>query len=139
MLPPGEFLPVFEHYKMMPQLDRWVVRQVVRRLARGAKPTRVTINISAQTIADAEFPRFFAAEAKAAPAGSLLFEVAEADLLARPEPVERFIAAIKALTLAVKLAKLLSIRLCENVLPTLTIVLDAVPVELSVRAIKEVA
>ena len=26
LVPPGEFLPVFEHYRMMPQLDRWVVR-----------------------------------------------------------------------------------------------------------------
>src|SRR5881394_988976 len=65
LLPPGEFLPVFEHYRMMPQLDRWVVRQVVRHLAKGSKPARFTINIAAQTIEDAEFPRFFAAEAKA--------------------------------------------------------------------------
>jgi len=96
MLPPGEFLPVFEHYHMMPQLDRWVVREVVRHLAKGSKPGRFTVNIAAQTIADAEFPRFFAAAAKAAPAGSVLFEIAEADLLARPQPVARFVAAIKA-------------------------------------------
>ena len=30
LLPPGDFLPVFEHYKMMGQLDRWVVRHVLR-------------------------------------------------------------------------------------------------------------
>ena len=27
MLPPGDFLPVFEHFGMMPELDRWVVSQ----------------------------------------------------------------------------------------------------------------
>ena len=64
MLPPGEFLPVFEHYRMMPQLDRWVTRQVISRLAKGAKPPRLTINVSAQTIEDVEFPRFLAAEVK---------------------------------------------------------------------------
>ena len=37
MLPPGEFLPVFEHYYMMPQLDRWVVSHVVKHLARGSR------------------------------------------------------------------------------------------------------
>jgi len=95
MLPPGEFLPVFEHYRMMPELDRWVVRQAIRHLAKGAKPRRLTINISSQTIEDAKFPQFFATEAKAAP-GSLLFEIAEADLLNRPEPVARFVAAINA-------------------------------------------
>src|SRR4051812_45846025 len=95
MLPPGEFLPVFEHYRMMPELDRWVVRQVIRHLAKGKKPRRFTINVSSQTIEDAKFPQFFAAEAKAAP-GSLLFEIAEVDLLSRPEPVARFVAAINA-------------------------------------------
>src|SRR3954471_11839795 len=56
MLPPGEFLPVFEHYRMMPELDRWVVREAIRRLAQGSKPPRFTINISLQTIEDAKFP-----------------------------------------------------------------------------------
>src|ERR671935_25698 len=40
LLPPGEFLPVFEHYKMMPQLDRWVVRHTVKRLAEGSRIPR---------------------------------------------------------------------------------------------------
>ena len=35
LLPPGDFLPVFEHYRMMPQLDRWVVRHAARHLAQG--------------------------------------------------------------------------------------------------------
>lgn len=96
MLPPGEFLPVFEHYRMMPQLDRWITRQVIRRLAQGSRPPRLSINISSQTIEDDEFPKFVAAEIKAAPAGSVLFEIAEADLLARAEPVARFVAAVKA-------------------------------------------
>lgn len=95
MLPPGEFLPVFEHYRMMPQLDRWVVREVVRKLAQGSKPPRLMVNISSQTIDDDGFPEFFAAEIKTAPLGSVLVEVAESDLLARPEPVARFIAAMK--------------------------------------------
>lgn len=96
MLPPGEFLPVFEHYRMMPQLDRWVVRQVVRHIAKGSAPGRFTINVSTQTIDDADFPKFFAAEVKALPPRSILFEIAEGDLLARPESVARFVAAMRA-------------------------------------------
>ena len=96
MLPPGEFLPVFEHYRMMPQLDRWVVRQVVRHLSKGSSPRRFTINVSTQSIDDAEFPGFFAAEAKALAPRSILFEIAEGDLLARAEPVARFVAALRA-------------------------------------------
>lgn len=61
LLPPGDFLPVFEHLGMMPLLDRWVVRQSVALLA--ARPPdcpyeRLTINVSAQSLADPAFPRF---------------------------------------------------------------------------------
>src|SRR5438552_5320458 len=48
LLPPGEFLPVFEHYRLMPQLDRWVVRTAVKRLARGSRIPRFTVNLSGQ-------------------------------------------------------------------------------------------
>ena len=96
MLPPGEFLPVFEHYRMMPQLDRWVVRKVVKHIAKGSAPKRFTINISTQSIDDAEFPKFFAAEARALPPRSILFEIAEGDLLSRAEPVGRFVSAMRA-------------------------------------------
>src|SRR5205085_1771591 len=65
LLPPGDFLPIFEHFRMMPLLDRWVVRQVARRLARGSKVPRLSINVSSQTLEDASFPQAFAAELKA--------------------------------------------------------------------------
>lgn len=99
MLPPGEFLPVFEHYRMMPELDRWVVRNVVRRLARGSKVPRFSVNLSGQTLQDVEFPKFVAGELMAAgvPPRALLFEVDEADLLNRPEAVGRFSAAVRTI------------------------------------------
>jgi len=61
LLPPGEFLPIFEHYKMMPQLDRWVARAAIGRLARGSKVPRLSLNVSGQTLDDAAFPAFVAA------------------------------------------------------------------------------
>src|SRR5262245_28570169 len=60
LLPPGDFLPVFEHHRMMPLLDRWVVRHVVQRLARGSRPSRFTINVSGQTLHDKAFTGFVA-------------------------------------------------------------------------------
>jgi EAL domain-containing protein (putative c-di-GMP-specific phosphodiesterase class I) len=99
LLPPGEFLPVFEHYKMMPELDRWVVRQVVKRLAQGSKVPRFSINLSGQTLEDEAFPKFVAGEIMAAgvPAASILFEVDEPDALGKPEAGARFSAAVKAI------------------------------------------
>jgi EAL domain-containing protein (putative c-di-GMP-specific phosphodiesterase class I) len=99
LLPPGEFLPVLEHYGMMPELDRWVVGQVLRRLSEGSEIPRFTINVSAQTIADPTFPHFFANEIidTGVPAERVLFEIDETDALAVPACVSRFSATIGSL------------------------------------------
>jgi EAL domain-containing protein (putative c-di-GMP-specific phosphodiesterase class I) len=99
LLPPGDFLPVLEHYKLMPLLDRWVVRSVLRRLKQGSKVPSFSINVSSQTIEDAQFPATVGAELKASgiAAGCLLFEIDEPDVLERPEAVARFAPEIKKL------------------------------------------
>ena len=98
MLPPGDFFPMFEHYGMMPELDRWVVRNVVKRLTAGSRIPRFTLNVSAQTLEETTFPIFVGTEiAKSGlPAGSVLFEIDEADTLDRLQSASRFAAAIKA-------------------------------------------
>lgn len=99
LLPPGDFLPVLEHYRMMPQLDHWVVRNAVRHIAAGSRIGCVTINLSGQSLEDADFPRFVAAQLisnKVSPA-ALAFEIDEIDTLIRPEAAERFAAAYHAL------------------------------------------
>jgi EAL domain-containing protein (putative c-di-GMP-specific phosphodiesterase class I) len=99
LLPPGEFLPVFEHYRMMPQLDRWVVFHVVQRLARNPRVPRFTVNVSGQTLDDPEFLSYVAAATQkyAVANGSLLFEIDESDVLAKLEAAARFANAAKAL------------------------------------------
>jgi EAL domain-containing protein (putative c-di-GMP-specific phosphodiesterase class I) len=98
LLPPGEFLPVFEHYGMMPRLDRWVLRHAVQQLARGSRIPRFTINVSGQTLQDEAFPAFAAAELRSAkvPMDAVMFEIDESDVLARRETAARFAAAVKA-------------------------------------------
>ena len=101
MLPPGDFLPVFEHFGMMPELDRWVVSHVVRWLA-AARPGSLrafSVNVSVQTIGDPDFPAFVAAQlrsVKVAPA-ALTFEIEEASVLARTESAAQFAVAVKSL------------------------------------------
>src|SRR2546425_10583837 len=99
LLPPGEFLPVFEHYRMMAQLDRWVVRTTVKRLARGSRIPRFTVNLSGQTLEDADFPRFVAGQlaSNRVAAGALLFEIDESDTLARLDAAVRFANGYRAL------------------------------------------
>ena len=97
MLPPGEFLPVLEHYGMMPLLDRWVAKNLAKHLAKGSRLPCFTMNISGQTLKDEEFPNYVAAELKAAgvPADCLVFEIEEADVLQQEALVVRFVAAMK--------------------------------------------
>jgi len=99
LLPPGEFFPVFEHYGMMPQLDRWVARNVVARLARGSRVPCLSVNVSEQTLGDAAFALSVAAELERAkvPPASLIFEIGENDALASPGPATQFAASVKAI------------------------------------------
>ena len=98
LLPPGEFLPVFEQYGLMPELDRWVVRHVIGHISRGSRIPRFSINISSQSLADEAIPKAVALElVSAAVSGSaLLFEIDEADSLARLAAATQFARGIRA-------------------------------------------
>ena len=99
MLPPGAFLPVFEHCGMMPELDRWVIHRVIAALSRGSRVPKFSINISAQTLGDAGFSHALAKDLERAGVSpdALVFEIDENDLLARPDAAARFSAAVKAI------------------------------------------
>lgn len=99
MLPPGEFLSVLEHYRFMPEFDRWVVRRVLRLLACGARIERFSMNLSVQTLCDPAFPAFVAdALIEEGVSGhSLLFEIEEADALAASQCTTRFAALTASL------------------------------------------
>jgi EAL domain-containing protein (putative c-di-GMP-specific phosphodiesterase class I) len=98
LLPPGEFLPAFEHCRMMPDLDRWVARHVIENLAHPpAKGLTLTINVSGQTIEDPDFLPFVAGELvrREVDAKSLCFEIDEIDTLAHPEASAKFAATAR--------------------------------------------
>ena len=99
LMPPGDFLPVLEHYRMMPQLDRWVVRNALKRLVTGLRVPKLTLNISGQTLADAEFLPFVAKQLAASGVApqNLLFEIDESEVLARGEAVVAFAAGSRKL------------------------------------------
>ena len=95
LLPPGEFLPAFEHFGMLPDLDRWVVRNVIDCVARGVTSTpALSVNISGQTLEDAEFLPFVAGELirRDIDPGALCFEIDGVDTLTRLEVAAKFAA-----------------------------------------------
>lgn len=92
LLPPGEFLPIFERHGLMPELDRWVVRHVVRHIAGGSRIARFSINVSSQSLADDSFAKAVAVELVSAGVSgtSILFEIDEAVGLARTDEAQKF-------------------------------------------------
>ena len=97
MLPPGEFLPAFQHYNMMGELDRWVLRNAVRKLAGGGAVRSISINASSQSIEEPGFAAFAAAqllEAGLSP-DAVVIEVEESELLDQRAEVERFAAEVR--------------------------------------------
>lgn len=98
-LPPGGFLPLFEHFHLMPQLDAWVARQAVGLLAQAPRVPGLCINISMQTLSDAEFVPELASlltHSKVPPA-ALVIEISEIDALERAGLVNAFITSVRAL------------------------------------------
>lgn len=86
LLPPGDFLPAFEHFGMLPQLDAWVLRKAVQFQAKSA--ARFSINVSGQTLEHAQFPRLLADLGPRR--GALLFEIEESDIVLHPQAAQRF-------------------------------------------------
>jgi len=99
LLPPGDFLPAFEHYGMMAELDRWILVHVLRRLAAGGGPAKLSVNVSSQTIEDPGFAGFAGAQLRLASveAAALVIEIHENDALDRPAAAQRFAAELKGI------------------------------------------
>jgi len=99
---PDSFLPTAERFNLMPNIDRWVIKNAIMNLSnqpnRGAN-IRLSINISAQTLEDEGLASYIiklANEYRVSPT-SILFEITETSAIANLEIAGRFIAALHGL------------------------------------------
>jgi diguanylate cyclase (GGDEF)-like protein/PAS domain S-box-containing protein len=99
---PAAFLPAAERYHLMPQLDRWVVRETLERLGElnweslsGAGS--FNINLSGQSLYEPEFQPFLLERIRESgvPAGHLCFEITETAAVTNLASAMRLIAALK--------------------------------------------
>ena len=99
---PAEFLPTAERYQIMPEIDRWVVRNALEKLA----PLRDTliqrralfaINLSGQTIGDDSFLDFLGTcfEETGVPENLICFEITETAAVANLDKARRFIEELR--------------------------------------------
>ncbi|MEK6735673.1 MAG: EAL domain-containing protein [Pseudomonadota bacterium] len=125
LMPPGSFLPFVEQFKMMPQLDRWVVNHIVEWMAaHQQKPGSVfCLNVAKDTLNDEAFPSFVQQllQRTQIPAGSLCFEIEERDAESDPESTSSFSKRIRQLGCSVSLCSFSHSRPALDLLNTVQI------------------
>lgn len=89
MVPPGAFFPLAEEFGLLPQLDRWVVSNLLDWLAGPEGAALVGagsvyfVNVAAATLSDPDFPEFVELQLRrtGVPGKAVCFEIDEADLM----------------------------------------------------------
>lgn len=107
---PGAFIPAAERYSLMPQLDRWVLRQTLSELSvmleRGVwNSERVFVNLSAATVSDSSFFDYLQTHLleSSVPAQLLGFEITETAVISNMGNTLRFIEQVRAFGCALAL------------------------------------
>jgi len=101
LVPPGAFVPAAERYGIMPSIDRWVVRNVIQWLSTQQRHldelSFCSINLSAPTLSDPEFPQFIKAliETSGVPPEKLCFEITETSAISNFNQALKLISALK--------------------------------------------
>jgi len=97
---PAEFMRAAERYRLMGLVDRWVVQTTLAALGRGAiavEPRHsVAINISGQTLGDAQFLEFVVEclDSTGVIPGQVCFEIAESAVIANLDHARRFVGVL---------------------------------------------
>jgi EAL domain-containing protein (putative c-di-GMP-specific phosphodiesterase class I) len=101
LTPPGAFLPILEHFDMMPALDRWVIRHAALwwKARQGIPNTVLNFNLSPETLDSAEFPGFVAVRLCECglPPTAVCFEVIGSDVAGGSADALESVEKLKAL------------------------------------------
>lgn len=97
---PSEFVRAAERYRLMGDVDRWVVQAALTALARGAirvpADRSIAINLSGQTLGDPQFLEFVVdmLDRTGVVADQVCFEVTENAVITNIEHAQRFIGVL---------------------------------------------
>ncbi len=100
---PSEFIPIAERYDLMPQIDRWVVRNSLmllkQRLAEGADICTCSINLSGSGLGDSELLDFIRQNIQehGIAADKLCFEITETSAIASMDSAIQMIEELRKL------------------------------------------
>jgi diguanylate cyclase (GGDEF)-like protein/PAS domain S-box-containing protein len=97
LIMPGHFIPLAEQSGKILDIDRWVIRESVRRLARSPNVPSLAVNISGRSFDQPNLPQYIAEqlrEFKVAP-HRLLVELTETSAVSDLHDAQRFIEALQ--------------------------------------------
>jgi diguanylate cyclase (GGDEF)-like protein len=104
ILPPEKFLSAAERYQMLPQIDRWVIKNALAALRPQARmlqgrATRFSINVSGPSIADEDFLTYLesALRKSGLPPSSICFELTETAAVSNLARADRLMQRMRAL------------------------------------------
>jgi diguanylate cyclase (GGDEF)-like protein/PAS domain S-box-containing protein len=99
-IPPGDFVPSAERFRLMASVDRWVVQTTLQALSRNAfqlaRDRSVAINISGQTLGDPQFLEFVVEllDSTGVSPEQVCFEIAESAVISNLEHARRFVGVL---------------------------------------------
>lgn len=98
-IPPEEFISAGERFGLMPQIDRWVVDNVLKMLTHRAFDARVFVNISGASLGDRDLLAYIEGRIveERIPAGTLAFEITESAAIRDITIAQSWIRKLKTL------------------------------------------
>ena len=93
VIAPAAFIETAEHFGLIQEIDRWVVRTAIQRLAEDEDGGyRLEVNLSGKSIGDAELPELIEREiaATGVDPGRLVFEITETAAIANMDHARAF-------------------------------------------------
>lgn len=97
LIMPGQFIPVAEKSGKILEIDRWVIRACIERLAASPQIPSIALNISGRSFDEPSLPQFIGDELKrhgVAPA-RLLVELTETSAVSDMQDAQRFIDSLR--------------------------------------------
>ena len=96
LVSPNAFIPAAERYNLMPQIDRWVLRTTLGFLRGLSGNCQVAVNVSGQSLCDADFLRFAIDRFKETGIDPrrICFEITETAAIAHLNLASRFISTL---------------------------------------------
>ena len=100
LLSPGEFIQAAERYTLMNSIDRWVVREAFRCIAKLPQDNVVyAVNLSGQSLSDSRFLDFLKSELRNSGIAPqrLCFEITETGMVSRLVDAKSFVQEVSSL------------------------------------------